>query len=98
MQLVASKVALLAQLLSFPFEVCGKDFDLRLTPTYTSCVHSNALPPRCPYPLRRLESRTSPLLASVAGSSLPSVGGGALPRSLCAYLMPNDKRLPRPGP
>lgn len=62
-QLVVSKVALLVHLLAFPFEVCRKDLDLRLTPTSARCAHRQCACLRCPDPLRRLESqRPSPCL------------------------------------
>lgn len=50
-QLVVSKVVLLVQLLPFPFEVCVKAFDLRLTPTSIPVHNTSELPSRCPTPL-----------------------------------------------
>lgn len=50
-QLVVSEVVLLVQLLPFPFEVCVKDVDLRLTPTSTPVHNTSELPSRCPTPL-----------------------------------------------
>lgn len=62
-QLVVSKVALLVQLLPFPFEVCGKNLDLCLTRTSTLVQATSTLPSRLPDPLRSLESlRLSPCL------------------------------------
>lgn len=92
-QLVVFKVALLVQLLPFPFEVHGKELDLRLTPTSTSSA-----PYQCASHLLPVPPETSGVTAPLF---LPSflkterdtpecreLGAGGSADSLCAGLAP----------
>lgn len=73
-KLVVSKVALLVQLLSFPYE---KNPDLRLTPTSTSSAPYQWASPGDPYPVRpAVTAPISPPPSLKTGQSRESGAGG----------------------